>query len=241
MQLSNLKVLGVLMATAGFAALSARADSLQISATDSAGTHTSLIALNTPCGVDCTEAELTFSDKDFTFAVTLAMSNGPDGPALLNIQAISLLSLKGTVATPNNLGIEVTDVGFLLPVGATTLSQTLTTDTPGVGAIAKGSVTAQGFYNGDNTAFDTTGASTPKSSESSLAPGAGPTTSSLITFTTPFELTDEINISLTSKGSADLNATLSSVAAVPEPASMALMGTVLLLTAGVLRRRDRRA
>ncbi len=239
MKLAGLKVLGVLVGVVVFAALPARADSLQIKVIDGAKTYTA------SSSSDGLIVDLLDADFGGSLDFVAASSNGTAGPAELTLTML-VDSLKGSTIKPNTLTIEVTDTGFLSPVGPTFLTQTLNTDVPVTGG-AKGSATAQGFYNGDNTAFDVSGPSTPKSSENPFPTGtdAGLQGTSVITFGGGgFELTDIVNLSFTNPNSKNVDdtvsATLSSVA-VPEPASVVLTGIVLLFTAGVLRRRYRRA
>ena len=163
-----------------------------------------------------------------------------------------MLTLSGTVTkaasnafggAANQLTVAISDNGFLLPVGPGNLIQTVDTNSPAQTSTASGSLTASGFYSNTNTLFCQTSASctgaTPNASFSSyLVSNPGQTdTLPVPNFTAPFALDQVLTYNFTSQGSALVQSTLSAVG-VPEPAAVFLFGSVLVVTAGLIRRRS---
>jgi hypothetical protein len=180
------------------------------------------------------------SDVDFTTNVQVATSNSPGGPATLTLSG-TLHANNASVALPQNLMIEISDTGFLLPNGPGGLTQTLNTNTPESPGEALGSISGIGYYqNAPATLFcqalGTCTGNTATVSFANFSVGNGVMTPGLaINTVTPFSLDEVINLTFTGPGDALISATLS--ATVPEPASLVLLGTTLLGLSTLLRKK----
>jgi len=195
--------------------------------------------------VGCNQVSAAFGSID----ITIASSNAPAGPATLtkNItlticNAIPTVPGCGTspapsTANPYNFTIQISDSGFLLPSGTATLIDNLTANTPAAALTATGTVTSSGYLSNNNVLFQTSGATTGPVTLNSFATGSAGSASTVTTFAPPFAMTEILNVSATSAGTALFTATLSAVQVVPEPAVAALFGAMLLFIVGVIRRR----
>jgi hypothetical protein len=197
-----------------------------IKVTDNAGTVTCAGTTFVTC---------TTSDANFIITINTAISNSPGGPATLT-KTVNAQSLTG--APLSDLIIEASDTGFVLPSGLATLTETVNTNTPVGSTSATGTVTGTGFLSNSNTLFGTESAATGPAFVNTFAVGGAATASTGANFTTPFALTEILNIHPTSTGFASFTATLAATQ-VPEPASVALFGGILLVTVGAIRRRTR--
>jgi hypothetical protein len=134
----------------------------------------------------------------------------------------------------------VSDIGFNNPTPPLTLSQTVGGTSGGVAA----NLSAVGYFG--TSIFDIGGAHTGTAS-TTLNAAAGSSPSGLINGATPYSLTEVVTINVTalsgtSSKDFQVNADLSTVAvAVPEPASISLLGSALLLGVGAIRRKIRGA
>jgi hypothetical protein len=210
---------------------------LTVRLTNSAGTVTCTDGTGTDASALSGTVACITSDAAFSVDITTAISNAPGGPATLQ-KTVNLVSSTGSVATPNDLLIEVSDTGFLLPSGMATLTETVNTNTPIGPTSATGTVTGAGFLSngpGGGVLFDTTGVTTGDAFVNTFSVGGAATSAVTTNFVTAFGLTNVLEVSATSAGFATFTSTLS--AAVPEPTSVALFGTVFLLTGFGLRRK----
>lgn len=215
---------------------------LVVRVSDSVGTQTFQVG-NANCP-GCTANSIVATDADAAFSISLqiATSNAPSGPAILTLDSI-LTSTFGSLSAPDNLRIEVSDTGFLLPVGSGILQQRGTTNSPALG-FATGTVTSTGYYgsgpSGDvlfcqaaGTCSTTTGALNFSSFALSTKEVGANTT-----FEAPFSLDEVVNISFTSPGTGQYSANLVAIpAAVPEPAAAWYLLTVCALIIPILRSR----
>jgi hypothetical protein len=222
---------------AGFMATPAQAV-LTIRLTDSLGTQT-FVGTADNCGPNCTSLVAARSNAAFVIDIQVGTSNAPGGPAEITLGG----TVQSLVAGNNSLTVEVSDTGFLLPAGPAALIQTVNTNTPAITAAA-GSLTATGYYDGGNVLFcqnapgNVCDAATGAANFGSfLVSNPGQTSSVGVNFAIPFSLDQVLTYSFTGAGTALVTSTLSAV--VPEPASVALLGSVLLLTGSLIRRRNR--
>lgn len=220
-------------------ALPARA-TLEVKITDSLGTT----AFTVPnCPGNCIDAAV--SDADFSIVFEEATSNGPTGPATLHVSGLIFTNPLATL--PEDLLVQVSDVGFLSPHGPGFLVESASTTTI-LSPTATGTFAATGFYKTGNTylcagatlgaapTIGTCNAATPAASFSSFTTNPVETEKTSVSFSTPFSLDEVLNYHFTGPGFATTSATLSA-ALVPEPASVLLFGGILLLTAGLIRKR----
>jgi hypothetical protein len=196
--------------------------------------------INNGVVTECVSNICTTSDGIFTLEIVTAISNSPGGPATLtktvNAQTNTGIAVPQTV----QVVVVVSDTGFLLPSGTATLTETVNTNTPVGTTTATGTVTGTGFLSNTNTLLDTTGATTGAATVNTFLVGGAATSSVTTNFSTPFALTNTLDITFTSEGFATFTSTLAA-SQVPEPSSVMLFGGVLLITSGLVRRRARRA
>jgi hypothetical protein len=173
------------------------------------------------------------------FALTSALSDSP-GSALT-----SLLSLSWFVASsspsPTALQITASATGYVIPPAGTSSALISSVGgTFGGPPGSTGSVTAQQWVDLGNGLFATAGALPPLVTPGPQGPFLSPapfsnTASVAFTSLTPYSITDRVNLSLGGVGSVS-GGTLSSTV-VPEPVTMFLGGTGLLMLTYAARRR----
>lgn len=194
------------------------------------GTCSFTIVDNGAGDLDATTGGIIFSGSNVDF--TTDLTTGTSKPILPQAQ-LALNSLNVTSSKANtSLMIEISDTGFTGPTGLQSLSEQLSMTSLTGGIIT--SVT--GYESNTNADFATTN---PTATVSLSAPASGVTGSGgPYLLAAPFSLTEIVNISFASANAqAQITANLSTV---PEPASAALLGGILLATCTALRRKFRR-
>jgi hypothetical protein len=145
------------------------------------------------------------------------------------------------MASTLDFTIAISDNGYSNPGPPLFIDQTVSGNAALNGVT--GTLTAQGYFGANATAFDLSGPTTGLAS-TTIGAAQGMAASPTILNGNPYSLTTFITVHLV-KGTnltnenAQVNADLSAVQ-VPEPAGVALLGGILFLTAGSLRRRLRR-
>jgi hypothetical protein len=201
-------------------------------------------------GANCTSDNefffIAYQDADFNVLIT-ATGNAPDGPASITFDT-EAQSKGGSVMTPNNLTVAMSMIGFTSPSGPGLLDAS-DTQNANPKTSNTGSSSVQGFL-GPNAFFcettSTCTAQSPLVSFATLNSASSPNTATGTHFTPAFSLTDVIKESFTTKtanGSYSLTDSVLSATstAVPEPASVVLLGTVLLLAVFLIRRKTQKA
>lgn len=217
---------------------------LIVKVTDSSGVQTFQVG-NANCP-GCTANSIIVNDNDLNFSINLniATSNAPGGPATLTEDLVAN-STVGSVGTPNNLTIEISDTGFLSPSGLASLVQRGTTNEPATG-FATGTTTSTGYYGTGGTgnipfcqASGTCSGNTGPLVFASFALNTQQNQTNL-NFGVPFSLDEVINASFTSAGTGQYTTSLSAPpAVVPEPASGVLLGSALACGIFLFRRKLR--
>jgi hypothetical protein len=166
---------------------------------------------------------------NFTANVTTGHSKPIVGPGQLNLVSFDVASTgSGTLV------LKLTDTDFNTPTGLLDLLQKLTLNS----LTGNVTVTAVGYQDPGNAEFGMTNATGP--AVLNHAPTGITAASGGINFAAPYSLTEVVTIVFTGGGgNLDMTANLSEV---PEPASVALLGGILLITfSGIRRRMSRRA
>ena len=195
--------------------------------TMSDGTTTVVVNDNGSGDLDSAPGTIIFSGAIGTWSVNVqvGVSLGP-GTSHMDLGSTALSTGAST------LTIKFSDVGFTTL--ASPFNLTYTGGTP-----TNGSATGKGFVDNSNTLYGTA---------SQIGSTLGPFTGGFNASTsggsgTPlYSLTEQVALTSTGLNSSTFSTDLSLTGvAVPEPASVALLGGVLLLTARTIRRRMRRA
>ena len=224
----------------GLMAVPARA-AISIRLTDGVGPVTT-------CSGPSPSLTCTSSDAAYTVTIVTTIDNVPGGTIA---EQGSTLNISSTaLATSHPLTLEVASTGFTMPTGPISAVESVTANNPG--ATVFGTVTNQAYISLTNTAFDTSGPSAGPSTVQCLTLGgagcgaggawlgtAKATGSGTIT-TTPYALNQVMKVTVNNAGISNFSndVTLTSV---PEPASVVLLGTMLLGTTAVLRKKFKRA
>jgi hypothetical protein len=170
----------------------------------------------------------------FSFSVGGALSTSPGGlaPPLLSLNWF----VQADSAGPNAIQITTSSTGYTLPPTGTASALTSAVSGTFAGATS-GSVTAQQWVDLGDNLFATVG---PLVTPGPQGPFPSPTpfsnTASVgFTSATPYSMTDRVNLSLGGVGATSAGALSSTV--VPEPVTMFLGGTGLLMLTYAARKR----
>lgn len=163
---------------------------------------------------------------NFTINATQGASKPVVGPGSLFVTSFDVASTGAGVLT-----IKLTDTDFAVPAGPLSLTQTLTLNT----LAGNPTVKVTGYEDNGNVEFAMTN---PSPTLTLGALGSQIASSVPYNFTAPYSLTEIATVTFTQKGDIGFTANLT---AIPEPASVLLLGGVLLLTAKTVRRKVGRA
>jgi|GEM_PF-5204111 hypothetical protein len=235
MRLGSLTLLSAAV-LAGFLASPAYAV-VEVQIADASGTK---VYTGVSCGTNCTTVVAVDNDAAFNLDIQFGTSDIIGGLPSLTLAGLINANHAG------NLTIQVSNTGFLSPLGGAELLQTVGTGPlPGSG---HASLTAQGFYGtGAGNAYfcaatNTCTGSTPSVTLSSLAlPFQSQVSSAAVNITSAYSLDEVLTYSFEGAGYADAGAILSVLPAVaPEPASVLLVG-LALISGGLLFRKKHRS
>lgn len=154
------------------------------------------------------------------------------GEAETDLNSVDVSLVSGPF--PNTLTISFTDVDFTVPIG-------LATSIIAFGGTAQGTVSYSAYLDNTNTPF---GMGTLLAALGPFGPGAfGVTGGGVVTTSDPFSLTSVVSITHPqgSNGGTASSSFDASIRIVPEPATLLLIGSVLLVAAAVSRRIRRAA
>jgi len=175
----------------------------------------------------------------FTIQGTTATSGSPTG--------FLTISANGTPSSTGSFNLAVSDTGYNNPTPPLTIFETVSGNAaPLVAGGSAANITAVGYFSPTNTLFGTGGTATGAANATTTSAPAT-AQSPLIASGNPYALTQLITVAVTTVGTGldkniQFTGNLTAVAAaVPEPASVAMLGGALLLSFGMLRRKARRA
>lgn len=140
-------------------------------------------------------------------------------------------AINTSSGTAGTLNVWITAQNLTEPTGLQNVLSSFTSNTLPAGW----TVTEKTFYDAGNGLFTTT---TPLGSATFTAIGTNLQTNA-VTFTTPFSITEEYI--LTAIGAGTANDTIDTSVLVPEPASLALLGSALTVLGLAIRRRRRKS
>jgi len=173
---------------------------------------------------------------NFTTNIVTTQSKPVIGPGQLNLTSFDIAATSA-----GTLVLRLTDTSFAGPIGLASLVNRLTLNS----LTGNSTVSSIGYESNTNGEF-ALGANNTGNVALTVAPTGITGTGGPFTLTNPYSLTEVITIAFTGACNSTThpcNASLTknlSVAPVPEPASVALFGAFLMLTAGAIRRRQKK-
>jgi len=244
---NKLKVAAMLLAAGAFATPSWAALSINFNGTNNGTTVTggTTCVDNAGCDTDATVGHIQTATTLGTLSITSTTGNSGSPTGSLSID------LHGTPSATGTFTLAISDNGFTSPPPtniflAANVSGNSSPDVGGTTGVA-GNVSGIGFISGGNLVFATNGTSTGTFGPTAFKAGAAAGQAGPITTASPYSLTEFITINITALATTtdkafQINGNVSTVAAaVPEPASVSLLGGVLLFAVAGIRRRMKRA
>ena len=182
--------------------------------------------------------ETTMVPTQFSVLGTVSVSTSPVG-------ALSF-TLNGVPTSTGTMNFAVTDNNFTTPPTPLVLGENISgLSSPPVGGTGvAASISSTGFFSSTNADFTTSGGS---SGLASTVLNAGPTTSTspTLTGTSPYSLTEFITVNITALATTtdkslqvSSNIATTAVSTVPEPKSVLLLSSALLLVGLLKRKRE---